>query len=171
MKTFNKILAMVLAVLTVLVMLPVNAIADGWLDVDSQTKAEDSTLTITVSAEKLAAILRENGVSKTLIKELLKDVSVDKNALSKVFTAEELFEILPKGASKGTVLCRLAEALGIRREKTIAVGDYHNDISMIRQAGLGIAVANAVDEAKALNIETLPPDELARMMNRYKEGA
>ena len=98
MKTFNKILAMVLAVLTVLVMLPVNAIADGWLDVDSQTKAEDSTLTITVSAEKLAAILRENGVSKTLIKELLKDVSVDKNALSKVFTAEELFEILPKQA-------------------------------------------------------------------------
>ena len=61
-----------------------------------------------------------------------------------------LFEILPKGASKGTVLCRLAEALGIRQEKTIAVGDYHNDISMIRQAGLGIAVANAVDEAKAV---------------------
>ena len=98
MKIFNKILAMVLAVLTVLVMLPVNAIADGWLDVDSQTKAEDSTLTVTVSAEKLAAILRENGVSKSLIKELLKDVSVDKNALSKVFTTEELFEIIPKKA-------------------------------------------------------------------------
>ena len=30
------------------------------------------------------------------------------------------------------------------------MGDYHNDISMIRQAGLGIAVANAVDEAKAV---------------------
>ena len=31
-------------------------------------------------------------------------------------------------------------------------------------------IDGTVDEAKALNIETLPPDELARMMNRYKEG-
>ena len=31
-------------------------------------------------------------------------------------------------------------------------------------------IAGTVSEAKALNIETLTPDELARMMNRYKEG-
>lgn len=98
MKTFNKILAMVLAVLTVLVMLPVSVIADAWLDVDSKTEAENSTLTVTVSAAKLAEILRANGVSKSLIKELLQGVSVDKNALSEVFSVEELFEIIPKQA-------------------------------------------------------------------------
>lgn len=32
-------------------------------------------------------------------------------------------------------------------------------------------IEGTVDEAKALKIETLPPDEIARMMNRYKEGA
>lgn len=32
-------------------------------------------------------------------------------------------------------------------------------------------IDGTVDEAKALNIETLTPDELAKMMNRYKEGA
>ena len=32
-------------------------------------------------------------------------------------------------------------------------------------------IQGTVDEAKALNIETLTPEELARMMNRYKEGA
>ena len=32
-------------------------------------------------------------------------------------------------------------------------------------------IDGTVYEAQALNIETLPPDELARMMNRYKEGA
>ena len=32
-------------------------------------------------------------------------------------------------------------------------------------------IEGTVSEAKALNIETLTPDELARMMNRYKEGA
>ena len=61
-----------------------------------------------------------------------------------------LFEILPKGVSKGALLLRIAEHLGILREHTVAIGDYHNDISMVASAGLGIAVANAVDELKAV---------------------
>ena len=60
-----------------------------------------------------------------------------------------LYEILPKGSSKGNLLPRLAEILGVKMEKTIAIGDYNNDVSMIRAAGVGIAVANATDEAKA----------------------
>lgn len=59
------------------------------------------------------------------------------------------FEILPKGASKGGVLTRLAAALDVDMSKTVAIGDYNNDISMIRAAGLGVAVANATEEAKA----------------------
>lgn len=61
-----------------------------------------------------------------------------------------LYEILPKGVNKGTLLCKLAELLGIDMGKTIAVGDYYNDISMIQNAGLGFAVANAVEDAKAV---------------------
>lgn len=60
-----------------------------------------------------------------------------------------LYEILPKGASKGALLSRLASLLHVDVSKTIAVGDYHNDVSMLRAAGLGFAVANAVEEAKA----------------------
>lgn len=60
-----------------------------------------------------------------------------------------LYEILPKGMSKGNLLVRLAELLDVPMENTIAVGDYNNDVSMIRQAGRGFAVANAVEEAKA----------------------
>ena len=61
---------------------------------------------------------------------------------------ETLYEILPKGASKGRVLRKMAELLGIPMENTVAVGDYNNDISMLRSAGIGYAVANAVDEVK-----------------------
>ena len=61
-----------------------------------------------------------------------------------------LYEILPKGVSKGGALCKMAELLGIDIKKTVAVGDYDNDISMIQKAGLGFAVANAVDGAKAV---------------------
>lgn len=60
-----------------------------------------------------------------------------------------LYEILPKGANKGAVIPKLCDHLGIDQSKTIAVGDYNNDIAMIKSAGIGFAVANACAEAKA----------------------
>jgi hydroxymethylpyrimidine pyrophosphatase-like HAD family hydrolase len=39
---------------------------------------------------------------------------------------------------------------GIGIENTIAVGDSDNDMSMIKAAGLGLAVSNACDELKAI---------------------
>ena len=35
-------------------------------------------------------------------------------------------------------------------QKTIAVGDNENDISMIKQAKIGVAVGNALDTVKAV---------------------
>lgn len=60
-----------------------------------------------------------------------------------------LYEILPKGSSKGNLLPRLARILGVEMSHTVAIGDYNNDVSMIRAAGVGIAVANATEDAKA----------------------
>ena len=54
-----------------------------------------------------------------------------------------LFEILPKGIGKGVALEKLCEHLGIDKKKSVAVGDYDNDISMLISAGVGIAVKNA----------------------------
>lgn len=67
-----------------------------------------------------------------------------------VRSARDLCEIMPKGIDKGTVLPKLAEHLGVDMCRTIAVGDYNNDLGMIRAAGMGIAVANAVEEVKAI---------------------
>ena len=63
---------------------------------------------------------------------------------------KSLYEILPKGIGKGSVMLKMAELLGIDPKKTVAVGDYNNDISMVAAAGLGIAVSNAVPELKAV---------------------
>lgn len=60
------------------------------------------------------------------------------------------YEILPAGASKGTGLHMLAEILGISKDKTIAAGDNENDISMIKEAKIGVAVGNALDSVKAV---------------------
>ena len=57
-------------------------------------------------------------------------------------------EVTAKGVDKGSALQKLAEHLGLVPEQVIAVGDSRNDLSMIRYAGTGLAVANACDELK-----------------------
>ena len=56
-------------------------------------------------------------------------------------------EINQAKATKGLALIALAEYLGLDRSKTIAMGDGLNDISMLEEAGIGIAMANGCDEA------------------------
>lgn len=68
------------------------------------------------------------------------------NALGGLYLAEASysnFEIVNAKAGKGSALITLAEMLGVSPEKTIALGDSGNDLTMIRAAGLGLATANA----------------------------
>ncbi len=57
-------------------------------------------------------------------------------------------EINAAGADKGSALLRLAEFLGIGREETMAFGDGENDLSMLRAAGLGVAMENGEEQVK-----------------------
>jgi hypothetical protein len=58
------------------------------------------------------------------------------------------YELLPFNSSKGEGLLQLADLLGIDHARTVAVGDNENDVMMIKTAGKGIAVANAIDDVK-----------------------
>jgi hypothetical protein len=58
-------------------------------------------------------------------------------------------EIAPVGITKWHSVLRLADAWGISPAEICAVGDDVNDIPMIRGAGLGVAMGNALDEVKA----------------------
>lgn len=102
-----------------------------------------------VSAPVLKVVFAHE--SNELIEELIK--LLDAHPLSHKFdfirSERTLYELLPKGISKGDALCRLAELLNVEMRKTVAVGDYFNDVSMIERAGLGFAVENAVEEVKA----------------------
>ncbi|GHV64848.1 haloacid dehalogenase [Spirochaetia bacterium] len=55
-----------------------------------------------------------------------------------------------KGESKAKGMKMILEAVGIKRENSIAVGDSANDAEMIRYAGLGIAMGNGTDELKKI---------------------
>ncbi len=84
-----------------------------------------------------------------------------------------LYEILPKGNSKGDVMMRIADMLGIDRRRTIAAGDYNNDVSMLRDAAVGVAVANASEEAKAAaDFLTVSNEEhaIAKIISDIEDG-
>lgn len=67
-----------------------------------------------------------------------------------VYRSEAFYlELVPKGIDKAASLARLLEKLSITPDEIVAVGDGYNDVSMIRYAGLGVAMANAQEPVKA----------------------
>ena len=65
-----------------------------------------------------------------------------------------------KNIDKAASLQRLIEHLGIKQDEVICFGDGYNDLTMIKFAGLGVAMANSVDDVKKhANYVTLSNDE------------
>ena len=64
------------------------------------------------------------------------------------FSCAEYLEIVPKGVNKGNAITWMCRKLGIDIADSIACGDADNDLTMIRTAGIGVAMANGTDEAK-----------------------
>lgn len=60
------------------------------------------------------------------------------------------YEIGGETTSKAEALSFLMEKLQVKREELIACGDSPNDEEMIRFAGLGVAMGNALPEVKAI---------------------
>ena len=64
------------------------------------------------------------------------------------FSNRALLEYCKEGLDKGSGLVKLAGMLDIAIEDTVAVGDEENDIPMLRAAGVGAAMKNAIPAAK-----------------------
>ncbi len=61
-----------------------------------------------------------------------------------------ILEVTSSRASKWSALAEVAAGMGIGPDEIMAIGDDRNDASMIEGAGLGVAMANAVDAVKAV---------------------
>jgi Cof subfamily protein (haloacid dehalogenase superfamily) len=88
-----------------------------------------------------------------------------------VFKSSPFFlEFTHKEVDKGLGLKRLGEYLGIKKEEIIACGDAGNDLSMVKYAGLGVAMDNAVPEVKeAADYITASNDEdgIAKVIEKF----
>lgn len=65
-------------------------------------------------------------------------------------TADRWLEFLHPEVSKANALRTIARQLDIQPSEIMAFGDNHNDIEMLRFAGLGIAMGNAHEEVRAV---------------------
>lgn len=61
-----------------------------------------------------------------------------------IYRSEPFFlELMPKNIDKAYSLSKLLEKLGLTKEEMVACGDGFNDSTMIKYAGLGVAMKNA----------------------------
>lgn len=82
--------------------------------------------------------------------------------LGMVLSAEGGIEVMNIECSKGEALRELCEKLDLDLSQVVAMGDSRNDIEMVQAAGRGVAVANALDDLKAVADEiTVSNDENA----------
>lgn len=65
-----------------------------------------------------------------------------------VRTRRNLFEFMPKGVTKARGLALLAKDLQLTAAQMMAIGDEENDLSMLKYAKIGVAMANAVPSVK-----------------------
>lgn len=82
----------------------------------------------------------------------------------------------PKGADKESAIKALADSLEIDMSEIVAFGDDISDIGMLRAAGTGTAMGNALDEVKAaadIVTESNDNDGVAVFIENYfnKEGS
>ena len=79
-------------------------------------------------------------------------------------------DLSPVGVSKASGLQHVCNALGLGAADVLAIGDGRNDIEMLRWAGRGVAMGQAVDEVKAAADDVTAPvhdDGAAVEMSRW----
>ena len=142
----------------------------GWMTEEMQRRAPEFTLhadkfflpmvrDLRTPVPELKAFLAEKGHDIQKVQFFTNDLDVRAEVLR---TCAQRFpgtvasascpnnvEINHADATKGKALLGLCRALGIDPAETMAFGDGLNDISMLRAAGVGVAMGNASDSVKA----------------------
>lgn len=82
----------------------------------------------------------------------------------------QFLEVIPANSSKGAGLEWLLDYLGIPPANMLAMGDGENDVEMLRMAGIGAAVENAMEAAKEAADILIPSnneDGVAATIQKY----
>lgn len=94
---------------------------------------------------KVLLLLRDNDYEQFIAYTAQRDFA----GVRFVATNTHLVEMLPIDSSKGTALEYLIKEYGVDRENIAAIGDFYNDLEMIRHAGIGVTLCDAPEDIRA----------------------
>jgi Cof subfamily protein (haloacid dehalogenase superfamily) len=133
----------------------------------------------------LQAVDNWEDVFKSNSEEILKCMCSEKDVLRIAKAKEELlrygdievvssmynnFEVMKKRVSKGRAVEILAGFYNLNREEVMCIGDNENDISMIKYAGMGVAMGNGEEYVKELAdfvTDTNDNDGVAKAIEKF----
>jgi len=129
-----------------------NKICKATLD---YSNISSTSLTVTDNLNNLG----DKGILKMLWIDTPENVAVFQSEMNEYFgnklnchsSLPIFLEFVSPDATKGNAIAEIGKEYGIDKSKMIVIGDGYNDISMIEYAGLGVSVANAPDEIKAVS--------------------
>ncbi len=120
--------------------------AQGHLEHEGvEAKVADSITELEKDVVKILFYLNDK-VLRTQVKSYLTQKYSDLVYITQ--SEEGFFEIMNQKSSKGKAINYMMKELDIPAEKTVAIGNNYNDLTMFEVAGLAIATANAPKEVK-----------------------
>lgn len=136
--------------------------------------------TLRTPVPELKAYLREKGTGVQKLQLYFADLSLRARELEELprrfpdlaFSSSMPFniEVNAKNATKGCALETLCGLLGVPLGEAMAMGDGTNDLEMIRDAGVGVAMGNAAPAVKAVAdyiTESCNDSGFANAVNRF----
>lgn len=133
-------------------------------------KSNEKILRFIISGEKDLVNIK-NQISKKLNVNITLINKYGKYKDTIINKEYEYLDITSSNTSKGNALNLLREYLKLSQEEVMAVGDNINDTDMLKNAGIGVAVANASEQLKeiASYVTTSSVEEggFAEAVNKY----
>lgn len=115
------------------------------------------------------AFVKEKKELELILKDLQNDAK-DHFDLCRV--EEDWIEVNPYAINKGTALKKYAQMNNISLQNVIAFGNGENDISMLKEAGIGVAMGNAFESVKCIAdevCESCEDDGIGKFLKRCME--
>ena len=106
-----------------------------------------------------------------LAEKYVEELNEKYHTILSVYRSEPFFiEIMPKNVDKATSLDRMLDSIGLTAEDAICCGDGFNDMTMIKFAGVGVAMGNAqpaVKEAADFITTTNDQDGIVKVIKEF----
>lgn len=133
---------------------------------------EEPDLSFLAQEKPLMKVIFENSnlqIREKIMADVLTEVGPE--AVEATYSSGRYVEFNPAGVDKGSAGNVLGAKLGIKPEEIISAGDNSNDIAMIKSAGLGVAVQNAIepvkDIAQVITERTNNEGAIAEILERF----